>query len=93
MGRDDVARLRASARSPCSPCSWTAATRRGALKRSCLLTLLESSLALSGLFGIPLARLLTVDGERLPPERVYRKIRPIEQGALSSEEARVKRET
>jgi glutamate synthase domain-containing protein 3 len=44
------------------------------------------------LFGIPFARLLTVDGERLALERVYRKIRPVEHGALSPEEAWVKRE-
>ncbi|HXF72054.1 MAG TPA: glutamate synthase [Actinomycetota bacterium] len=44
------------------------------------------------LFGIPVRRLLTVDGEELPPERVYRKIRPAAHHALTPEEAWVKRE-
>ena len=39
------------------------------------------------LFGIPLARLLEVDGKVLPPERVYRKIRPRAIAALQAEEA------
>jgi hypothetical protein len=39
------------------------------------------------LFGIPLARLLEVDGKTMPPERVYRKIRPAEIAALHAEEA------
>ncbi len=38
------------------------------------------------LFGIPLARLLEVDGKVLPPERVYRKIRPGAITALHAEE-------
>ncbi len=42
------------------------------------------------LFGIPLVRLLEVDGERRPPGRVYRKIRPRVTGALQPEEAWVK---
>lgn len=45
------------------------------------------------LFGIPLARLLEVDGERLPPGRVYRKIRPRAIQALQAEEAWVKAHT
>ena len=44
------------------------------------------------LFGIPVRRLFTVDGEELPPERVYRKIRPAAHHALTPEEAWVKRE-
>jgi glutamate synthase domain-containing protein 1/glutamate synthase domain-containing protein 3 len=43
------------------------------------------------LFGIPLEFLLTVDGGRQPPERVYRKIQPVEHAALTPEEAWVKR--
>jgi glutamate synthase domain-containing protein 1/glutamate synthase domain-containing protein 3 len=39
------------------------------------------------LFGIPLARLLEVDGKVLPPQRVYRKIRPKAIAALQAEEA------
>ncbi len=39
------------------------------------------------LFGIPLARLLGVRGTALPPERVYRKIRPRAIAALQAEEA------
>ena len=39
------------------------------------------------LFGIPLARLLEVEGKTLPPERVYRKIRPGAIAALQAEEA------
>jgi glutamate synthase domain-containing protein 1/glutamate synthase domain-containing protein 3 len=42
------------------------------------------------LFGIPLARLLEVDGTALPPAKVYRKIRPGAIAALHSEEAWVK---
>jgi glutamate synthase domain-containing protein 1/glutamate synthase domain-containing protein 3 len=42
------------------------------------------------LFGIPVARLLQVDGTPLPPARVYRKIRPGAIAALHSEEAWVK---
>ncbi|MFQ5947257.1 MAG: glutamate synthase [Acidimicrobiia bacterium] len=43
------------------------------------------------LFGIPMEFLLTVDGRGWPPDRVYRKIRPVKQAALSPEEAWVKR--
>lgn len=43
-------------------------------------------------FGIPLERLLAVQGRAERPERVYRKIRPAEHRALSPEEAWVKRE-
>ena len=39
------------------------------------------------LFGIPLARLLEVDQASLPPERVYRKVRPTAIAALQPEEA------
>jgi hypothetical protein len=39
------------------------------------------------LFGIPLARLLEVNGQVVPPERVYRKIRPRAIAALQAEEA------
>jgi len=39
------------------------------------------------LFGIPLARVLEVSGKVLPPERVYRKIRPRAIAALQAEEA------
>jgi glutamate synthase domain-containing protein 1/glutamate synthase domain-containing protein 3 len=39
------------------------------------------------LFGIPLARLLEVDGKILSPEQVYRKIRPRAIAALQAEEA------
>ncbi|MBI4539974.1 MAG: glutamate synthase [Gemmatimonadetes bacterium] len=42
------------------------------------------------LFGILLERLLTVDGRVLPPERVYRKIRPGRVRALEPEEAWVR---
>ncbi|MEM4414243.1 MAG: hypothetical protein QXD59_08205, partial [Candidatus Caldarchaeum sp.] len=35
------------------------------------------------LFGITVEGLLTVGGERLPPERVYRKVRPVKTGVLS----------
>jgi glutamate synthase domain-containing protein 3 len=45
----------------------------------------------AGLFGIPVARLLTVDGRELPPERVYRKIAPSRHKALMPEEAWVRR--
>ena len=41
-------------------------------------------------FGIPLERLLTVDGARSEPGRVYRKICPAEHHALSPEEAWVR---
>jgi hypothetical protein len=44
------------------------------------------------LFGIPLNRLLTVDGSLQAPERVYRKIRPAGHKALMPEEAWVRRE-
>jgi glutamate synthase domain-containing protein 1/glutamate synthase domain-containing protein 3 len=44
------------------------------------------------IFGIPLERLLTVDGIRQHPERVYRKIRPAGHKALMPEEAWVRRE-
>ena len=40
--------------------------------------------------GIPLARLLEVDGRPRPPEQVYRKIRPRVERALQAEEAWVK---
>jgi glutamate synthase domain-containing protein 1/glutamate synthase domain-containing protein 3 len=43
------------------------------------------------LFGIPVERLLTVDGERLTPERVYRKIQPAGHEALQPEEAWVRK--
>jgi len=39
------------------------------------------------LFGIPVDALLTVDGERRPPETVYRKIVPAATRALQAEEA------
>ncbi len=39
------------------------------------------------LFGIPVARLLTVDGRERPLERVYRKVRPLATKALQPEEA------
>ena len=42
------------------------------------------------LFGIPVARLLQVDGELLPAERVYRKISPHAVRALQAEEAWIK---
>jgi glutamate synthase domain-containing protein 3 len=44
------------------------------------------------LFGIPIERLLAVDGRRRAPEAVYRKIRPSGHKALMPEEAWVKRE-
>ena len=44
------------------------------------------------IFGIPLNRLLTVDGSLQPPAQVYRKIRPAGHKALMPEEAWVKRE-
>jgi len=43
------------------------------------------------LFGIPVDYLLSVDGRRLPPEQVYRKIRPAGHEALMPEEVWVKR--
>jgi glutamate synthase domain-containing protein 3 len=43
-------------------------------------------------FSIPVARLLTVGGRELPPERVYRKIAPSGHKALMPEEAWVRRE-
>jgi glutamate synthase domain-containing protein 1/glutamate synthase domain-containing protein 3 len=43
------------------------------------------------LFGIPLERLLTVEGRLSPPERVYRKIRPAGHKALLPEEAWVRK--
>jgi glutamate synthase domain-containing protein 3 len=39
------------------------------------------------LFGIPVTRLLTVDGHQLGPGAVYRKIRPADVRALQAEEA------
>jgi glutamate synthase domain-containing protein 1/glutamate synthase domain-containing protein 3 len=42
------------------------------------------------LFGIPVARLLEVDGKPLPPAQVYRKIHPRAIAALQAEEAWVK---
>ena len=42
------------------------------------------------LFGIPVSRLLEVDGAALPPAKVYRKIRPKALAALHSEEAWVR---
>jgi glutamate synthase domain-containing protein 1/glutamate synthase domain-containing protein 3 len=45
------------------------------------------------LFAIPLARLLKVNGRLLPPERVYRKIRPRAISALQPEEAWVRDHT
>lgn len=42
------------------------------------------------LFGIPLRELLVVDETCLPPEQVYRKIRPKTTGVLQAEEAWVK---
>ncbi|MGD0922540.1 MAG: glutamate synthase [Terriglobia bacterium] len=42
------------------------------------------------LFGIPVARLLEVDGNPSPPARVYRKIQPGALAALQAEEAWVK---
>src|SRR6266566_1848120 len=44
------------------------------------------------IFGIPLSRLLTVDGSTRPPAQVYRKIQPAEHKALMPEEAWVRRE-
>lgn len=44
------------------------------------------------IFGIPLNRLLTVDGSLQAPARVYRKIRPVGHKALMPEESWVKRE-
>jgi hypothetical protein len=38
------------------------------------------------LLAIPVSRLLSLDGEALPPEAVYRKVRPAEHRALSPEE-------
>ena len=43
------------------------------------------------LFGIPVERLLAVDGRRLEPERVYRKILPAAHEALQPEEAWVRK--
>ncbi len=43
------------------------------------------------LFGIPLARLLEVEGEVLSPEKVYRKVQPRAIRALQAEEAWVKK--
>jgi glutamate synthase domain-containing protein 3 len=43
------------------------------------------------LFGIPVERLLTVDGRRWLPERVYRKIQPAGHEALQPEEAWVRK--
>jgi hypothetical protein len=44
------------------------------------------------LFAIPVSRLLSRDGVALPPEAVYRKIRPAQQRTLSPEEAWVRPE-
>jgi glutamate synthase domain-containing protein 1/glutamate synthase domain-containing protein 3 len=44
------------------------------------------------LFGIPTERLLTVDGKRLEPHQVYRKIQPKAMRALQAEEAWVTNE-
>jgi glutamate synthase domain-containing protein 1/glutamate synthase domain-containing protein 3 len=44
------------------------------------------------IFGIPLSRLLTVDGSLQSPARVYRKIRPAGHKALMPEESWVRRE-
>jgi len=44
------------------------------------------------LFGIPVRTLLTVDGQELPPQAVYRKIRPAAVRALQAEEAWVRRD-
>jgi glutamate synthase domain-containing protein 1/glutamate synthase domain-containing protein 3 len=43
------------------------------------------------LFGVPVARLLSAGGRTLPPERVYRKIRPRVTGVLQAEEAWVRK--
>ncbi|MBZ5589677.1 MAG: glutamate synthase [Acidobacteriia bacterium] len=43
------------------------------------------------LFGIPVERLLTVDGRRIAPERVYRKVQPAGHEALQPEEAWVRK--
>ncbi|MBX6341091.1 MAG: glutamate synthase, partial [Thermomicrobiaceae bacterium] len=43
------------------------------------------------LFGIPLERLLIVDGQRRPPAEVYRKVQPAGHEALMPEEAWVRR--
>lgn len=45
------------------------------------------------LFGIPLTRLLEVEGKTLLPQQVYRKIRPRALHALQAEEAWVKMQT
>jgi glutamate synthase domain-containing protein 1/glutamate synthase domain-containing protein 3 len=42
------------------------------------------------LLAVPVDRLLTVDGTRCPPHRVYRKVCPVRHHALSPEEAWVK---
>ncbi len=42
------------------------------------------------LFGIPISRLLQVDGKSMPPERVYRAILPARHEALQPEEAWVR---
>src|SRR6266568_4097878 len=56
-------------------------------------TLLRSYLEKNeSIFGIPLERLLTVNGTRQPPELVYRKILPAGHKALMPEEAWVRRE-
>lgn len=44
------------------------------------------------LFGLSVARLLTVDGERRPPQAVYRKVQPARVRALQAEEAWVRDE-
>ncbi len=44
------------------------------------------------LFGVSVERLLTVNGQRLAPEQVYRKIQPGRVRALQAEEAWVKKE-
>jgi glutamate synthase domain-containing protein 1/glutamate synthase domain-containing protein 3 len=43
------------------------------------------------LFGIPVERLLSVDGRRRPPQEVYRKIQPAGHEALQPEEAWVRK--
>ena len=54
--------------------------------------LLPDQPANESIFGIPLDRLLTVNGTLQPPELVYRKILPAGHKALMPEEAWVRRE-
>jgi hypothetical protein len=42
------------------------------------------------ILGVPLGRLLSVDGAQPPPNRIYRKIQPVENPVLDAEEAWVK---